>query len=145
MQGRTGLPPIGNYETVTIGLNGSISCRVWHEVHNPSSKVMSIRLLSNPAMKSGWHEREKAGEILEFDSLQELKTELIFCYLSWSAILDWRLRSSLVGGLAVVFEAEPVLVGQPFGALVVEHDVGVPVRGMLIPRVPASTFLELPA
>ncbi len=50
-----------------------------------------------------------------------------------------------MGGLAVIFEAKPILIRQPFGAFVVEHDVGVPVRGMLIPRVPASTFLELPA
>ena len=45
----------------------------------------------------------------------------------------------------MVFEAKPVLIGQPFGAFVVEHDVGVPVRGVLIPRVPASSFLKLPA
>ncbi len=89
VQGRTGLPPIGNYETVTIGLNGYISCRVWHEVHNPSSKVLSIRLLSNSATKTGWSEKEKTGETHEFDSLQELKMAVVALEACVHKVMPW--------------------------------------------------------
>ncbi len=113
-QGRTGLPPIGNYETVTIGLNGSISCRVWHEVHNPSSKVLSIRLLSNSAMKSGWHEREKAGEIFDFESLQELKMAVVALEACVHKVMPWNFSVATIAiFLHSVGFGEVELAGKP--------------------------------
>jgi hypothetical protein len=75
--GLTGLDPISNYETVSIGLNGFISSRVWHEVHSPSSKMLTIRMLTPSAMKSAWLGAEKPGEEKEFDSVQELKMAVV--------------------------------------------------------------------
>jgi len=89
VQQRTGLPPIANYETVTVGLSGMISSRVWYEVHNPSSKVLSIRLLSNAAMKSAWTEKEKAGESHEFASLQEFRMAVVALEACVHKVMPW--------------------------------------------------------
>ncbi len=89
VQGRTGLPPIANYETVTIGLNGYLSSKVWHEVHNPSSKAMSIRLLSDSAMKTSWNEKERSGETHEFVTLRELKMAVVALEACVHKIMPW--------------------------------------------------------
>jgi len=96
VQKRTGLPPIANYETVTIGLNGMISSRVWYEVHNPSSKVLSIRLLSDSAMKSAWTEKEKAGESHEFASLQEFKMATVALEACIHKVMPWNFSFTTV-------------------------------------------------
>ena len=88
VQGRTGLPPIANYETVSIGLNGYISSKVWHEVHNPSSKALSIRLLSHSATRTAWNDREKA-EIHEFDTLAELKMAMVALEACVHKVMPW--------------------------------------------------------
>ena len=72
-----GLDPISSYETVSIGINGFISGRVWHEVHSPSSKLLSIRMLTEHAMKSAWANPEKGGEVKEFDSMHDLKMAVV--------------------------------------------------------------------
>ena len=89
VQSRTGLPPIGNYETVSVGLNGFISAKLWHEVHNPSSKALSIRLLTNTAMKSAWNEKEKSGDIHEFASLQELRMAMVALEACVHKVMPW--------------------------------------------------------
>lgn len=43
MWGVVGIPQ--HYETVTVGLNGYISTRVWHEAHAPLSKALSLRIV----------------------------------------------------------------------------------------------------
>jgi len=53
-------------------LNGLVSCKVWNEVHSPSSKVLSIRLLTSEALKEAWNTGEKSGEQKEFKELHEL-------------------------------------------------------------------------
>jgi hypothetical protein len=75
--GLTGLDPISNYETVSIGLNGLLSSRVWHEVHSPSSKMLSIRMLTNSSIKTAWVGSEKTAEPKEFESLHELKMAVV--------------------------------------------------------------------
>ena len=75
--GIAGLDPIANYETVSVGINGFLSSRVWHEVHSPSSKLLSIRMLTDHAMKSAWTSPEKGGEIKEFESIHELKMAVV--------------------------------------------------------------------
>lgn len=59
--GLAGLDAISNYETVSVGLNGYVGSRVWHEVHSPSSKQLSIRMLTASAMKTAWNTSEKGG------------------------------------------------------------------------------------
>ena len=75
--GIAGLDPISSYETVSIGINGFISERVWHEIHSPSSKRLSIRMLTDHAMKSTWASPDKGGEVKEFESLHELKMAVV--------------------------------------------------------------------
>ena len=50
--GMAGLDPISNYETVSVGINGLLSSKVWHKVHSPSSKSLSICMLRNHAVNS---------------------------------------------------------------------------------------------
>jgi len=57
--GMTGIDPVSNYDTVLIGLNGLVSAKVWNEVHSPSSKVLSIRLLTLHVLKSAWNTSDK--------------------------------------------------------------------------------------
>ena len=87
--GITGLDPISNYETVSIGLNGLLSSRVWSEVHSPSSKLLSIRMLTSHAMKSAWMTTEKAGEVKEFDSIQELKMAVVALDTCVKKVYPW--------------------------------------------------------
>ncbi len=88
-QGRSGLPAFANYESVSIGLNGFISSRVWHEIHSPSSKVLSIRLLTNSAMKAAWNDRDKPSDTHEFASIQELKMAVVALETAVHKVMPW--------------------------------------------------------
>ncbi len=96
VQGRAGLPPISNYETVSIGLNGFVSSKVWHELHSPSSKALSIRMLSNSAMKSAWNDREKTGEQHDFVSLQELRMATVALEAAVHKVMPWNFSVTTV-------------------------------------------------
>ena len=87
--GLTGIDPISNYETVSIGLNGHISSRVWHEVHSPSSKLLSLRMLTSASMKTAWTAQEKNNEIKEFDTLQELKMAVVALDVCIRKVMPW--------------------------------------------------------
>jgi hypothetical protein len=71
--GLDGLDPISNYETVTVGLGDLITPKVWSEVHRPSSKILSIRMLTPDARKAAWSSDEKHDLAKEFVSLLDLK------------------------------------------------------------------------
>ena len=75
--GMASLDPISNYETVSVRINGLLSSKVWHEVHSPSSKSLSIRMLTNHAVNSAWTSPEKGGEVKEFESIHELKMAVV--------------------------------------------------------------------
>jgi len=76
--GLSGISPISNYETVLIGINGLVSGKVWHKIHSPSSKELSIKLLMTSATKSAYnHSREKAAELKEFESIHELRMAVV--------------------------------------------------------------------
>ena len=87
--GMSGLDPISNYETVSLGLNGFVSQKVWHEVHSPSSKILSIRLLTNTARKSSWHTGERASETVEFESVHELKMAVVALEACIRKVMPW--------------------------------------------------------
>ena len=87
--GLTGIDPISNYETVSIGLNGHISSRVWHEVHSPSSKLLSLRMLTSASMKTAWTAQEKNNEIKEFETLQELKMAVVALDVCIRKVMPW--------------------------------------------------------
>lgn len=78
--GLGGLDPISNYDTVSVGLNGFVSGKVWMEIHSPSSKHLTIRLLTSSSLKSGWGQRggtEKEHEHKEFETIHELKMAVV--------------------------------------------------------------------
>ena len=87
--GLTGLDPISNYETVSIGLNGHISSRVWHEVHSPSSKLLTLRMLTNSSMKTAWTAQEKSNDIKEFETMQELKMATVALDVCIRKVMPW--------------------------------------------------------
>ena len=87
--GLTGLDPIANYETVSVGINGFISARVWHEVHSPSSKHLSIRMFTSHALKSTWASPEKGGEVKEFDSLHDIKMAVVALDICIRKVFWW--------------------------------------------------------
>ena len=112
--GLTGLDPISNYETVSIGLNGHISSRVWHEVHSPSSKLLSLRMLTNASMKTAWTAQEKNNEIKEFDSLQELKMAVVALDVCIRKVMPWNTSFATVAiFLHSVNFGEHDLAGKP--------------------------------
>ena len=94
--GLSGLDPISNYETVSVGIIGLISSRVWHEVHSPSSKILSIRMLTNSAMKSAWTTNEKPADVKEFESLQELRMAIVALDMSIRKVMPWNMAFATV-------------------------------------------------
>jgi hypothetical protein len=112
--GLTGLDPISNYETVSIGLNGLLSSRVWHEVHSPSSKMLSIRMLTNSAMKTAWVGAEKTGESKEFESMQELRMAVVALDGCIRKVMPWNQSFATVAiFLHTVNFGEAELAGKP--------------------------------
>jgi len=87
--GLSGLDPISNYETVSMGLNGLISSRVWHEAHSPSSKLLSLRMLTNSSMKNAWTIQEKNNDVKEFETLQELKMAVVALDACIRKVMPW--------------------------------------------------------
>jgi hypothetical protein len=87
--GLAGLDPISNYETVSVGLNGLLSGRVWHEAHSPSSKLLSVRMLTASAMKTAWLGPDKPAEVKEFASVQELKMAVVALDGCIRKIMPW--------------------------------------------------------
>ena len=87
--GLTGIDPIANYETVSIGINGYISARVWHEVHSPSSKHLSIRMLTSHVLMLTWSSPEKYAEVKEFDSMHDLKMAVVALDVCIKKVFWW--------------------------------------------------------
>ncbi len=87
--GIAGLDPISNYETVSTGLNGYIGAKVWHEIHTPSSKVLSIRMLTDSAVKSAWLSHDKVPEVKEFESVQELRMAVVALDAAIRKAMPW--------------------------------------------------------
>ena len=87
--GMAGVDPIANYETVSLSLNGFVSQKVWHEVHSPSSKLLSIRLLTNAARKSTWHASDWPSETVEFESAHELKMAVVALDACIRKVMPW--------------------------------------------------------
>ncbi len=87
--GIAGLDPISNYETVSTGLNGYIGAKVWHEIHSPSSKVLSIRMLTDSAVKTAWLAVDKVGEMKEFETIHELRMAVVALDAAIHKAMPW--------------------------------------------------------
>ena len=94
--GISGHEPISNYETVSVGLNGYLSARVWHEIHSPSSKLLSIRMLTSSALKSAWLPHDRVGEVKEFESLHELRMAVVALDAAIHKVMPWNAAFSVL-------------------------------------------------
>jgi len=83
------VPAISNYETVSIGLNGLISSKLWHEIYLPSSKYLLLQLLTNSATRPAWNATEKTAESKVFESLHELKIAVVAMDQCFKKVMSW--------------------------------------------------------
>ena len=84
-----GLDPISNYDTGSIGITGKVSSKVWAEIHNPSSKDLSIRMLNSSALKSAWKSHEKHADQKDFESIQELRIAVSALEAAIHKVFPW--------------------------------------------------------
>jgi hypothetical protein len=84
-----GIEPISNYDTNSVNISDKISCKVWGEIHNPSSKELSIRMLSTASMKSAWDSPEKGHSLKEFESIQELRVAVSALETGIHKVFPW--------------------------------------------------------
>jgi hypothetical protein len=67
---------MANYEVVSMGLGDGLTHKVWAEIHKPSSRALSIRLLSPKSVEEAWKETEKSDTPREFDNLHDFKVAM---------------------------------------------------------------------
>jgi hypothetical protein len=91
--GLDGLDPISNYETVSVGLGDLITPKVWSEVHRPSSKILSIRMLTPEARKSAWNSDKKLDLAKEFTNLLDLKLAVAALEGAIHKVVPWNMAS----------------------------------------------------
>ena len=87
--GMAGIEPISNYETVSMGLNGLVPLRVWREIHTPSSKLLSVQMLTDSARKAVRQAADSAAEPGEFELLQELKMAVVTLDACMRKVMPW--------------------------------------------------------
>ncbi len=58
---------------MSVGLGELLTPEVWSEIHKPSSRNLSIRLLSTKTVELDWKTKEPKGSPKEFESLLEFK------------------------------------------------------------------------
>ncbi len=74
--GVSGIEPIANYEVVSMGLGDGLTHKVWAEIHKPSSRSLSIRLLSPKSVEEAWKESEKSETLHEFDNMHNFRVAM---------------------------------------------------------------------
>lgn len=84
-----GLDPVSNYDTGSIGITGKITPLAWKEIHNPSSKDLSIRLFSPAATKSTWKGTDSNSHTKDFSNMQELRVAISTLDAAFHKVLPW--------------------------------------------------------
>ncbi len=84
-----GLDPISNYDTGSIGITGKITPLAWKEIHNPSSKDLSIRMLSASATKSIWKGSKSDSNSKDFSTMHELRVAISTLDAAFHKVLPW--------------------------------------------------------
>jgi hypothetical protein len=74
--GVSGIEPIANYEVVSMGLGDGLTHKVWAEIHKPSSRSLSIRLLSPKSVEEAWKESDKSETPHEFDNMHNFRVAM---------------------------------------------------------------------
>lgn len=87
--GLTGLPPVSHYETVSVGLQGLVTSQVWAECRNPSSKVLSIKMLAAESVKASRGAGLAASEAKDFATVREFKKSMLTLDCCIRRIYSW--------------------------------------------------------
>lgn len=87
--GPVGLLPLPQYHTDTLGLQDQLSEGVWMELHNPGSKVLSIRMLSPAALAAA--EGQSQPGLHEFTSFQDIKMAVATLRCALQVVMPWNL------------------------------------------------------
>lgn len=82
-----GREAVSNYDTGSIGITGKIGPQVWKEVHNPSSKDLSIRMLAPSASKSAWKSTDSGNK--DFSTMQELRIAVSTLDAAFHKVHPW--------------------------------------------------------
>jgi len=87
----SGLAPITNYEQSTLGVGDLLTARVWEEIHNPGSRLLSIQMLSPKSVDAALLAPDKTDAPKAFDSLNELKMAVATLDTAIQRIMPWNL------------------------------------------------------
>jgi hypothetical protein len=68
-----GIPPVSNYEVLSLGLGDYITQKVWAKLHKPNARDLSIRLLSPKTVEEDWRNSERSDSPKEFENIRDLK------------------------------------------------------------------------
>jgi hypothetical protein len=94
--GSEGLDPITNYEVVSVGLGELLTPEVWSEIHKPSSRNLSIRLLSTKSVELAWKTKDQKDSPKEFESLLEFKMAAATLDAVIQRVMPWNMAFKTV-------------------------------------------------
>ena len=102
--GETGVVPLGNYDLDSVGCGGCVTPKGWHEIHNPASQELKLKLFHMPNMANNMQsgkrqEGEEGSETLrEIADLESYRVALNTAREAMASALPWnRSISALVG------------------------------------------------
>jgi len=91
--GLTGLDPVSHYDSSTLGFNKRLDNQVWCELHNPGSRMISVRMLNPLTLKSTSRltSRKDEPNLKEFESFQDLRMAMVAMESAIHMIMPWNL------------------------------------------------------
>jgi hypothetical protein len=89
--GATGIEPVANYEVVSTGVGDCLTQRVWAELHKPSSRALSIRMLSPKSVEETWKNADKSDSTHEFKNLHDFKMAMASLEGGFHRVSPWNL------------------------------------------------------
>ncbi len=89
--GPDGLDPIANYELVSIGVGDLMTPKVWGEIHKPSSRTLTVRMLSQSSVDAAWRDPDKSESPKDFESIQELRMAMLTLDCVIQKVMPWNM------------------------------------------------------
>ena len=85
------LEPISHYDAATLGFNKWLDNEMWAQLHNPGSKMISIRMLNPLTLKSTARLTGKKDEsnLKEFENFQDLRMAMVAVDNAVTMIMPW--------------------------------------------------------
>jgi hypothetical protein len=87
--GPEGIPPICNYEVVSMGLGDLLSHKVWEKIHRPNARDLSIAMLSQGSVEGAWKNSEKSETPKDFESLFDFKMAMVTMEGAMHKVMPW--------------------------------------------------------